>query len=411
MVFLLWAMDMVGLGAAFGLAYGLRSLAGNSFTEPLYPFAEYLPLMVFSALLVSVTFLSTGRYKSQKLKKPKSFASGLQRTGTVALLLLASSYLGHQEVVSRAVLLVFVLLLGIFSDLGEALLRKILLRLEKGNLSLERTVLVGSPNEVQAWLAGARNLASQGIDIAGYVADPEADAPGLPALGGGTLPWLGRQNEIMEVVTRYRISQVVFWQRPLPGSGMYAVLARLRRLRIRLRWQVEDVWLLQARARAEEFGGAPSAVQDGDSVSMLRMAVSRSGAFCMGLGLGFFGFIPWLGLQFLGKPKGWAHEKLLLTHDLWGHDPVVKLMVGRSGKTLPLIWQFPLAGLLLGGRLVVWGGHAAAGVPATEPVDYVAAGTFWSLRPDLPGLTGSWAKDGENFLAPLKSLWNDPGGF
>ncbi len=411
LVFLLWIMDMIGLGAAFGLAYGLRSVAGRFFTEGLYPFAEYLPLLLFSALLASLTFLSLGRYKSEGLRKSGSIVADVQRTGTVALLLLASSYLGHQEVVSRVVLLVFVVFMGLFSFLAEILLRKLLKRLEKGNLSLERTLLVGGPAEVQAWLTGARNLMHQGVDIAGYVADPEGGTAGLPALGSGAVPWLGNQKDILEVVKNYRISQVVFWQKPDDDGGMLNVLARLRRLRVRLRWQVEDVWLLQAKARAEVFGGAPSAVQDAGSFSMLRTLASRGSAFCLGLTLGVLGFLPWVGLKLLSRRGTWSQERNLQTHDLWGHDPEVNIIVGKSGKTLPLIWQFPLVSLLLNGSLAVWGGRTVIDSSTNEILEPVYSSTFWALRPNLPGLTGSWAGSGGQPWAPLISLWNDPGGF
>jgi GT2 family glycosyltransferase len=411
LVFLLWAMDMLGLGAAFGMSYGLRSMMGQFFTEPLYPFAEYLPLILFASLLASLTFLSTGRYRPESLRRPKSITATLQRNGTVALLLLASTYLGHQEVVSRVVLLGFVVFLGMFSLLGEDLLRKLLARLERGNLSLERTLLVGGPGEIQSWLDGTGDMIHQGVDIAGYVSDPESEAAGLPALGGGNVPWLGSHEELLAVVTRYRISQVVFWQRPIQGSSIFNVLARLRRLRVRLRWQVEDVWLLQARARAEVFGDAPSAVQDCGNFSILTALISRLGALGLGLVLGVVGFLPWVGLQILGKPRGWVMEHILATKNLWGHDPEVKVMAAKNGKVLPLIWQYPLVGSLLGGRMAVWGGRAVTGISGQELLDASSARKFWLLKPDLPGLTGPWARNEQTPMAPLMRLWVDPGGF
>jgi len=129
LVFLLWTLDMAGLTAAFGLAYALRGAMGGLFAEPLYPVAEYMPLLMFSWLLASLTFLLTGRYRPDRPGRhrgARSLPEHLQQIGVVAVLLLASTYLGHLEVISRAVLLMFIPLLAVMTAAGEGMFRRIL---------------------------------------------------------------------------------------------------------------------------------------------------------------------------------------------------------------------------------------------------------------------------------------------
>ncbi|MBE0565668.1 MAG: glycosyltransferase, partial [Krumholzibacteria bacterium] len=188
LLLLLWLLDLAGLAAAFGLAYGLRALMGARFPEPLYPFAEYRPLLLFALVLATVTFLLAGRYRSGRLRGRRSLGEHLQQVGVLAVLLLAATYLGHLDVISRAVLLMFIPLLTVLTALGDRLVDAGRRRLERGHLSLERTLLVGGPGVLNPWLARAGDLAAQGVDVAGYLADPP-EAGALPPLAGG-VPWL-----------------------------------------------------------------------------------------------------------------------------------------------------------------------------------------------------------------------------
>lgn len=424
MVFLLWAADMVGLTAAFGTAYGLRGLFGavvpDLFAEPLYPFSEYLPLLLFSMLLASITFLMTGRYRPDGGRVARPPLEQVRQIGTVAVLLMASSYLGHLEVVSRAVLLLFIPLLAVATLAGEALFRGLMGRLEKGRLSLERTLLVGSSGVLGAWLADTPGLAdtllSQGVDVAGYCADPDTADTGLPPLAGGGVPWLGTRAEVLEVVQRYRISQVVFWDRPESTAAGWRQLAALRRLRVRLRWQVPDVWLLAARTRSDLFGQGLSAVQDGSGLALFKVLARRVPAALLALVLLVVAAPFWLVLKTWSVPRGRARiDKVRLT-DLWGHDPEIVLAWDAQGTVRPLIWQWRLVGPLLRGQLAAWGPRASLTGQVETPGSAQRVLAFWHSDPSAPGLTGSWIATPSDparagVLAALRQLWLRPGGF
>jgi len=419
LVFLLWTLDMVGLTAAFGLAYTLRAAMKGLFAEPLYPVAEYVPLLVFSWLLASLTFLLTGRYRPGRHRGARSLTEHLQQIGVVAVLLLASTYLGHLEVISRAVLLMFIPLLFGVTAVGEEMFGRLLRRLEQGRLSLERTLLVGESGRIRDWLTGAGDLADQGVDVAGYVADQPVGGPidgGLPPLGGGDIPWLGSTSEILEVIQRYRISQVVFWDRPAPGDAAWTTLAALRRLRVRLRWQVDDVWLLAAGARAEVFGGVLSAVKGSGSGTAVRILGGRLLSLAAGLILGLVGLLPYIWFRLVRAPGGKGRLLRFQVSDLWGHDPRLTLAVSATGRVLPLPWQWALAGALLTGRIALFGPRPLTAGRVDAPREPGAVLAFWRGEPRLPGLTGSWGRTDPSgrsgaITAQMRQLWNDPGGF
>jgi len=408
LVFLLWFLDMTGLAVAFGLSYGLRGAMGGLFSEPLYPVSEYVPLLMFSWLLATLTFLFTGRYSSRRHRGGRSGLEHLQQVGVVAVLLMASTYLGHLEVISRAVLLMFIPLFAATTAAGESYFRRILRRLEKGYFSLERTLLAGDPGRIRTWLAEAGNLADQGVDVAGYVTDGFGEHPPAP-LGGGDIPCLGERGEILEVVRRYRISQIVFWDRPGSGDEAWTTLAALRCQRIRLRWHVEDVWLLAAGARAEVFGGTLSAVKSPGGGTAFRALGGRVLSLSSGFILGLAGLLPWLWFRLALMPSGRGRLVRVQASDIWGHNPWLTLAVSPAGKVMPLLWQWALAGSLLRGSVALFGPRPTTSDRAVAPKDPGAVLAFWKGEPQAPGLTGSWT--GETFTARIRQLWNDPGGF
>ncbi|MBK7190514.1 MAG: glycosyltransferase [bacterium] len=412
---LLWVLDMAGLVAAFAGAYALRQAAGSWFAEPLFPFSEYLPLLGFAGLLASVTFLLTGRYRVDVRDGARSLGEHLQQVGVVALLLLAATYLGNLDVVSRAVLLAFIPLLGLLTFAGDRLVRRARRRLERGRLTLERTLLAGPPARVGAWLASLRDPARHGLDVAGYVAEPAAGA-GLSALAGGEVPWLGRPAEIPEIVRRYRVSQVVFWEEAGPHSPAdWAVLATLRRQRIRLRWPLDAAWLAVAGDRVETFGDDLSAVHLSGGTNALAGVRRRLGGVAAGAALWVLAAPAWLWLRGVRMRRGSAAITEVALSDLWGHDPVLTLATDAAGRVLPLAWQWKLAGPLARGAVALSGPRPQTGGRRETPRTPADVLGFWNSVPRAPGLTGAWAaapagsKPGR--AAKMRQLWRDPGGF
>ena len=189
-----------------------------------------------------------------------SLAAAGPLVGLVALLLLATTYLTHQQVFSRAVLLLFVPLFWLALGAVGAAFAALRARLERGRLSLERTLLVGPAARVSAWLAAGEDPRRDGLDPVGYVCEPEPGGPEPAPLGDGDLPWLGGRGELRAAVLRHRVSQVVFWEWPAGEREGVELLGWLSRQHIRLRWLLEDGGVLASGARPEPFAGASSLV-------------------------------------------------------------------------------------------------------------------------------------------------------
>ncbi len=381
---ILWLLDVIALVAAFLGAWGLRALADPLFAAPVYPLAEYGSLLLFALLLATVTFLVSGRYRPGRGRGPGGAAAHLRLVGVVGLLLLASTFLSHQEVYSRAVLLMFLPLYALTSGLVGDLFRALRRRMERGWLSLERTLLVGEPRALAAWLGRLPNPRREGLDPVGYVtAGPE---PG-PPLGGGAVPWLGPWSELEALVERYRIGQVVFWQQPGREPPQQRRLARLRARRIRLRWRIDEAWLVAAGARGESFGGAPSAVLDpvagADAVGLLRRAAG------LAAGLLLWGATLPARLWDAVVGRGRRTTREIACAGPLGEPLRLRLACRGDGRVAPLWRQWPLAAALLAGRVDVAGPRpcpARAGDAADGP-----AGGFWRAVRRRPGLTGAWA--------------------
>ena len=405
LMLLFWVLDMAAVSAGFVAAWAVRKLAGPLFAQPVFPFSEYAPLLGYTLLLSSVVFWGSGRYAPGGLRDKGTWAQDLQRAGTVFMLVLASTYLGNMDVVSRAVLLVFAPLLVAGLRGTRRLLRGVMARLERGRLALERTLLVGPPGVLADWLAAAGDLTASGVDPVGFVCDHD-EYGALPPLDGGRVPWLGATAELPEVVRRYRVSQVVIWPQGDAGTGTLRLWGALRRLGVRLRWQSEQAWLLAAGARAEVFGGTLGAVRGPGQTRWLRGALRRAGDVAAGAILAVVSG----PVRLWDRVRGRIGRDILLRGirlaDPWGFDATVAVACAPDGQVLGMVRQWDLALALLQGRITFTGPFTLAdGLRWREP-DPVAKLAFWTGDPVPCALRGPRTGHGPEGAG----FWNRPGG-
>ncbi len=390
--FAVWAMDMAMLAAAFLAAYGARSLLQPMFPEALFPLAWYSGFLAYAALLVTTSFLLLGRYRAEHLRRPTPYGGFARQLGLVVLLLLAGSYLGRQQTMSRAALVLFLGFFAVLAWLGERVLHRLRRRLERGYFSLERTLLVGRPQDLEAWLAGCPRPRAQGIDPVGYVTPPGVADDGAPALAQGEIPWLGAAVDLPALAERLRVSQIVFWQQPAALGTARRDLARLRRASVRLRWRIDEAWLLTARARGELFGAAPSGVLDPDD----RRVFDRGLAFAAGLALAAVTLPSRIWQRLFAEPRGWRRRERVDCRTAAGHNLTLDVSCDPDGRVRPLWEQWGLAPALLRGRVFLTGERLVASDGDPDLA-------FWQLDAARPGLTGAWA-------ASRTAFWRDPGG-
>ena len=249
---------------------------------------------------------------------------------------------------------------------------------------------------MDAWLAAASADGIEGLDPVGYLATGPSAAATRP-LGGGAIPCLGGAGDLEIIVGRYRISHVVFWSWPRGDAAELAVLGRLHRRRIRLRWRVDEAAVFGAGARPDAFAGSPSAVLEPDARSAPAALLMRLADIGAGALLTLLAAIPYCLLRPLA---GLSAPRAADLAEAGGDGPPPRVVRGRDGRPKPLWWQAPLALSLLSGMLSVWGSRPDA--PATSG----SAG--WNLDWRAPGLTGPWA--GSDPRDPWRTLMFNPAG-
>jgi GT2 family glycosyltransferase len=413
-----WMLDMGLLAVSLLGAYGLRFLLQPFFTEDLLPLSWYRVWLVYAGILVTVAFVLMGRYRSSHLRSKVGLAEHTKQMGLVALLLLAGSYLGREDVVSRAVLILLLVLYTGLTIWAARMIRRLNRRLEAGYFALERTLLAGPVEELERWLAGSGNLHFDGIDLVGYVTDDQNPSTGHAALGAGRVPWLGSIAVLPQVVDRLRVSQVAFWHHPGRHGSMATILAHLRRMRIRLRWVLDEAWLLSTGARAESFGAASSGVLDPDDGGTLRRLAMRPIEVTFAMVLLFIsGILRRVRRSRLSK--GTIRLVRLDTSTSSDDPDAMAIYTDEAGKPMPLWWQSTLLRGLLVGRIRLWGRPLAVpcgqdrahhGPGADGSLSWLEGGAFRQAA-----LTGPWPGEnrvgGGGILRPLRRLFLAPCGW
>jgi GT2 family glycosyltransferase len=354
----LWLLDMAALNGALLAAYFLRTSLHSIFPVRLFPLADYAPLFIFASLLATVTFVLRGRYRRLRALPGPDLSTSFASAGLVALLLLATTYMSRQNLYSRAVLLIFALVFAATLTAADALFASLRARMQRGHLSLERTILVGPVAAVSAWLARRVDLAGEGLDLVGHSWDAAPVAGESGPLSDGELPWLGSLAMLRRVVARYRVTQVIFCEWPV-GRDEIRLLQQLRRQHVRVRWVLEDGGLLADGGRIEPFGGGSGLVLEPPMRGAFARVTARLADRGAGLILLALSAIPYLSLRFAkgtaieAAPHAWRTAEAT-------EGPTLRLVVDAGGRPRRLWWQAPLAWDLLRGRTAIFSTEASS---------------------------------------------------
>jgi GT2 family glycosyltransferase len=398
---LLWLTDIIALNVAFAGAYVLRAAMNPLFPESLFPFNEYRPLQIFATLLASAGFTFMGRYRPGSSRRPLPVKRWLQQVGMISLLLLASTWLSHQAVYSRAVLLLFIPLFGLSSYFSSRFHRWLTDRMEKGSLTLERTVFVGTPHQVEAWSRRGRKSREAGLDPVGFLL-PDHVGFDASSVVIDDLPCLGSVKGIIDIVERYHVSQVVYWDWPRGELQALHSLSRLRDRRVRLRWLVEEAALVDLGARADDFADAPSIVLDPDMKAMPSLLLERVGHIMAGVLLLLIG-LP--GVLIGRVLAGCSVRDFKFENDQdRRHNLQLKIVLDERKGVAKLALQPWLGWALLTSKLNIWGPRLI--LPGEA--EHQTLRQAWQLDRSRPGLTGEWAA--ADLRTRLLSLWHDPAG-
>jgi exopolysaccharide biosynthesis polyprenyl glycosylphosphotransferase len=196
--------DVAATGAAFVAAHAGRdlmtSLEGG--LGPIYPLADYLPLLVFILPLWLVVFHGFGLYGRKSARTLKTELSRIiQAIATSGLLLAFMIFAAKLDFVSRPVILAFVLLSGGMVTAGRATVRALFL----DTATRRRILIAGGFDEVVNAAARVDAHRDWGLEVVGlatdgrWVARPEVN-----------YRVVGAYRDIPTIVQREVIDEVLF---------------------------------------------------------------------------------------------------------------------------------------------------------------------------------------------------------
>lgn len=196
--------DVAATMAAFGAAHAGRELLANADRGlgPIYPFQDYLPLLVFIVPLWLVVFHGFGLYGRRSARTLKTELSRIvQAIATSGLLLAFMIFAAKLDYVSRPVILAFVLLSGGLVTAGRAAVRALFLE----SSTRRRILIAGGFDEVIDAATRVNAHQDWGLEVVGLATDGRWVA--TPDLRHRVV---GAYRDIPGIVQREVVDEVLF---------------------------------------------------------------------------------------------------------------------------------------------------------------------------------------------------------
>ena len=367
--------DLAALNLAFMAAYGFRSAFATQFQNPLYGYENYVNFHVFINIVALLTLYFTGQYRIERGKPAADEFVELGRALFLAVVvLMASTYIARERLISRAVVVLFFVfglsLVWLFRRALRALHRRVL----EMRLDLRRLAIVGTESEARVLRASLARRPELGLDVVGFV-DPEARTRGA----------LGTLTELPDVVREHRIQQVVVAASAARIEPLAGTLAALGRRAVDVQMITNLATLLGPRARVERLADVPVLAFGRDTLYPVQRLAKRGMDIAVALLLLLLGS-PFAVLYWLAaKVRG---VSLIRTETRLGRDACpFELPVVQSGLRLPPsdLVNLPLWLAVLAGRMSLVG-------PWPLPPAWNPSLLDWQrLRFEArPGVTGFW---------------------
>jgi len=308
---LIFSVDQSLVALAFVAAYGLRTaflprILPSIFPGPLYPLAEYLPLLPLALLIWGVLFLHTRRYRSHRTVTVLEEAGAIIRicaTGAVlfALFLYAfrvdSRLLGDDQI-SRFWIFLFAALSCIFL-LAEKLALRITSRYVRSKGYNYRTVLlVGTGLGAAEIVDSIENHRYWGFKVLGFIshdgsAPPEDLAARYRVLGG--------LEDIPRIVENNVVDDVVFAVSRREFDRMEHLFFLLQEQGIRTRFALNLFPHPQARVELDDMDGLPMLTFYPGPASHLQLLGKRVVDVAISALVLSIAWLPMLAIAFLIK--------------------------------------------------------------------------------------------------------------
>lgn len=276
-------LDLALVSLAFLLAHALRDalLPALGFgASGLYPVARYLPLLPPALFIWSVLLWSSGRYRSHRTVPLLEEAAAVVRVAVTASVLFALAVwafrlderLLDSDRVSRAWILLFSLLAGLFVLASKLALRVTSRHVRARGFNFRTVLLVGTNRSARALAESIRAHRYWGYRVLGFVANEEGGEPADPQAE----PLLGTLADLPALLEREVVDEVIFAVSRKELDRFEDLFLALQEQGILTRFALDFFPHTQARVRLEELDGVPLATFATSPTGVFQLAWKRA---------------------------------------------------------------------------------------------------------------------------------------
>jgi len=367
--------DLLATNAAFLGAYGLRVAFAPRFVNPLYTLENYHNFWVFTNIVVLLALYFSGQYRLARGKRAADEFFELGRALFVAVVvIMASTYISRERLISRAVVSLFYLLDVMAVWLCRRVLRAVHARVLEMRFDLRRLAIVGSEDEARELRARLMSRSELGLDVVGFVDPVQRSRRALGAL-----------DELPQVVREHRIQQVLVAPSAARVEDVVGIVLQLRRRAVDVKVMSHLADILGHRARVERLADVPMLSFERDTLYPLNASAKRALDVLSAVLFLVLGAVPamlyWAAARLRGLPLyrseprlgvGACPFALSVVHEGLGLAP-------SDFVNLPAFWS------LLRGRLSLVGPYPLPPAAAARLAEWQRA--RFDVR---PGLIGFW---------------------
>lgn len=250
------AFDILAINISFFLAYLIRFKFQFLLEKPLYPFELYTNLLIFVNVVTIIAFYLCGLYRlPRNLLWVDELFAVFRAIIVVALILVTGAFLttgyryGHPY--SRLLIFIFLCLSPLLITGGHLLLKEIYRKRAARKLDLERVLIVGLGRTAKIVKEGLTRHPELGYEVVGFVGRESGPKRFYAS------PVLGVTNDLLEIIGRERIHEVIFTEIATPPAQLADLIVTCQRRGVNVKVFSGLYRFITSRARIEELTGIP----------------------------------------------------------------------------------------------------------------------------------------------------------
>ncbi|MCP4548892.1 MAG: glycosyltransferase [bacterium] len=373
-------LDFTAINLAVKAATWLRTIGlAGAFEHTYYVPEAYQRFLLFYNVIILGTFFIIGLYRTNRRVSVSEELLALIRAALLAgVTLMSATYLTHERVVSRVVILLSVTLMIFFTLFLRTCLRRLHRAFLRYNFDLRRVLIVGSPEEAHELGGLILKHPELGLDLVGRVSASDIDGQGA----------LGRLAELETISVDERVQEIIFAPSLSALTAVASTLLWCKRRSIDLRVLSEMAGVMSRGAAVEDFLGRPAIAYRMEGLYPLQHFLKRAFDIVWSLPLCLISLVPGLLVRSTLRGRGVRVPMQVPVLGRGGNVVQLPLVMNDRNRILSDLcnpWLY----------LAVLTGHLSLVGPAPR------------LRPDMrdmdmedilamrPGLTGYWRREGE----------------